>query len=596
MDPFDQFSYRRRGKLAPYWLAAIYNEKSFKKYYNSNAIKKMNIIQTCEKIAQMTLYNNKSARLNLYQSSQLMYGVAKIHLYQIAYHHNEVFEALQKLNATFQKDKSKNIDTFAFESSLIEVPRLDRSFQYTRLEKDLHLLSDEDFDDRFQINHDYMQNVTLNFGCLNDEGLEILEHDSNFLLLVLNSYIFFVVNGPRIMQISEDKDISKKMADITIADEIHRERIPSQEILTPVLVDISNRKDKPRNQLTPQKRLQHQIQEKTPTKKRRLTFDTVPPVPIEDVAVLSPELPKENMETLAFSEKIELRPLYSDDSEIVKRPKKLIIDQRISLTDKQLKKWRQNVQFRCRQYIDTPQINRPIPAENLFMQPSHLPKRWNANLKRNPFADSISNVADKLMQSHEVIRIETDTRRNLTEDLSALGKTNTIIATEPTVDSIANIIPTINIIHEIEQTSMVPKMVPEMLPDTMTVEENTSIVDRRTGQKITSKNDTVESFEDIEILLKKQQSQSIHLSQSSTTSIETSRPPLTSQEILALLEVLWCDKPYVKFSELIPKETYTKDDAATAFDILLQLHAQKKIVLQQKECYRTLWISKYSDS
>lgn len=54
------------------------------------------------------------------------------------------------------------------------------------------------------------------------------------------------------------------------------------------------------------------------------------------------------------------------------------------------------------------------------------------------------------------------------------------------------------------------------------------------------------------------------------SSIRSSLPALTSSEILALLEVLWANgQEAVKFSELIPTDTYTREDAATAFEILL---------------------------
>lgn len=48
---------------------------------------------------------------------------------------------------------------------------------------------------------------------------------------------------------------------------------------------------------------------------------------------------------------------------------------------------------------------------------------------------------------------------------------------------------------------------------------------------------------------------------------------LTGREIIAMLEVLWHDHPYVKFNELIPKNAdYTKQDAATVFYILLGIY------------------------
>jgi len=46
----------------------------------------------------------------------------------------------------------------------------------------------------------------------------------------------------------------------------------SQEILSPVLVDLTKRRDQSGKKLplTPQKRQQHQIQVETPTKRRRV--------------------------------------------------------------------------------------------------------------------------------------------------------------------------------------------------------------------------------------------------------------------------------------------------------------------------------------
>jgi len=44
---------------------------------------------------------------------------------------------------------------------------------------------------------------------------------------------------------------------------------------------------------------------------------------------------------------------------------------------------------------------------------------------------------------------------------------------------------------------------------------------------------------------------------------------LTSQEILALLEILWCNRQCVKLSELISRDTYAEADIATVFYILL---------------------------
>ncbi|XP_011884050.1 PREDICTED: uncharacterized protein LOC105571186 isoform X2 [Vollenhovia emeryi] len=81
-----------------------------------------------------------------------------------------------------------------------------------------------------------------------------------------------------------------------------------------------------------------------------------------------------------------------------------------------------------------------------------------------------------------------------------------------------------------------------------------------------------------------------------TGSRGSSQPELTSQELYALLQALWRDNELVKFSDLIPKTMYTKRDAATAFAILLELEAQKKLVLHQKSSFCTVRISKYNYS
>lgn len=70
----------------------------------------------------------------------------------------------------------------------------------------------------------------------------------------------------------------------------------------------------------------------------------------------------------------------------------------------------------------------------------------------------------------EAVRVEeTISKLNFpTEDLSAFGKTDTAIAAKP-VDSIVNILPITNIIHETADISRVP--LPEVIPDTVTLEE-----------------------------------------------------------------------------------------------------------------------------
>lgn len=78
---------------------------------------------------------------------------------------------------------------------------------------------------------------------------------------------------------------------------------------------------------------------------------TVPSVPIEDVAVPVPELLVEETR-MALSQPMEtdmqLEPLHSSYFLINRRSKKSkFVDQKIALNDKQLEKWRRNVNIHC---------------------------------------------------------------------------------------------------------------------------------------------------------------------------------------------------------------------------------------------------------
>ncbi|XP_071566454.1 uncharacterized protein [Temnothorax nylanderi] len=622
--PVELFSHRRRGKLAPCWLAATVSEKLFKRHYNSGAIKKINTVETCKQILEIMQLRNRSDRFSLYLSSQLMYGITRIHRLQVVYYQKEVFEMQQKCDSGggggggLEKKEDEYDAVQDLELPAIYVPISTQNFPNAQLEIDLHLLPHEEFDDRLWIIVDRMDELQISkersiskkmaditieeiqekqlsqeirrpvlvdiwernkskevllltpqkrqphemqvetptkrrrmqdaaccdFGASNDEELDfMLEHDFNLSLDRIDE-----------LQISKERSISKKMADITV-EEIQEKQL-SQEIRRPVLVDISERnKSKEVLLLTPQKRQPHQMQVETPTKRRRLFFETasatdvppvedvaVPPAPVEDVAVPA-ELPIEETRMLVLPQQeetdMELESLDSSYFVIRRHSKKSkIIDQKIVLSDKQLQKWRQNVNIHCKK------LDKPLT-------------------------------------------------KNFTEELSTFQKTETAIAAEPG-DSVANVLTVTNIIHETMDVSMVP--LPEEVPEAIVLEEGTTIVEQRPDQeRINISND--ESFEDIDILLERQRQspKTKHIPVPSTSPSRPSQPALISKEILALLEVLWYDKEVVKFSELISADTHTREDAATAFEILLDLYAQEKIVLQQTDCSDTLWISKYQD-
>ncbi|KAG5325899.1 REC8 protein, partial [Pseudoatta argentina] len=576
--PINLLSRRQRGKFAASWLASTNSEASFKKLYTSDAIKKMNVEQTCNDILEVIQSSNGKPdnRFSLYLSSQLMSGITKIHSYQVEYYEKEIFKFEQNLEPSVSKKKRDKFDDFRnIECPDIELPK--DFFSAQLLKEDLHILPEDQPHDTLQI---VMRDAELlNFGCLNDEELE---------LFLCNNMSF------------EERNILEGLASITIAEEVHRHS--SQENLSPVLVNISKRtKSKGNLSLTPQKR-QPQIQPETPTKKRRLSFETAAMPPAEDLAIPAPELPAEKTGMLVPSQQtdIELESLHSSYFMIHEHSKKRkIIDKEIVLTNKQLWKWRENVNIYSKK-IDKPK-KRLTSAINLLKEPSYLSKQWNASL-RNLFVDHITgpftsvdeDVAPaEFVQFQEAIRIEeTINKQNLPmEDLSTFVKTDTVIAAEP-IDSIVNVLP-MPIAHA--DVSVPPLQ--EVIPHTITLEEGISTVEhRRDQEKLPSISNIDESLEDINALLERQSlerhpSKSI-LGSPATSSNGILQPELTSKDILAQLEVFWFNEPCVKFSQLIPKDTFTAEDAADAFNTLLELHAQKKLILQQAECFRTLRIWK----
>ncbi|XP_018378039.1 PREDICTED: uncharacterized protein LOC108770812 [Trachymyrmex cornetzi] len=524
--PINLLSRRQRGKFAASWLASTNSETSFKKLYTSDAIKKINVEQTCNDILEVIQSSNGKPdnRFSLYLSSQLMSGIAKIHSYQVEYYEKEIFKFEQNLEPSVSsKKKGDKFDNFRdIECPDIELPN--NFFSTQLLKEDLHILPEDQPYDRLQI---VMRDVELlNFGCLNNEELELFLCNDNDL---------------RNLHISEERNLLEGLAGITIAEEVYRHS--SQESLSPVLVNISKRRTKfiGNLSLTPQKR-QPQIQPETPTKKKRLSFETAAMPPAEDVAVPlvknlaipAPELPVEKTGMLVPSQQtdMELESLNSSYFVINKHSKKSkIIDKEIVLTDKQLWKWRENVNIQSKK-IDKPK-KRLTSAINLLKEPSYLSKQWNASL-RNHFVDHITgpfmsvdeDIAPvEFVQFQETIRIEeTINKQNLPmEDLSTFVKTDTVITAEP-VDSILNVLP-MPIAHA--DVSMPPLQ--EIIPHTITLEEG-----------ISSSNGILE-------------------------------PELTSKDILAQLEVFWFNEPCVKFSQLIPKDIFTAEDAADAFNILLVL-------------------------
>ncbi|XP_025153559.1 uncharacterized protein LOC105187819 isoform X2 [Harpegnathos saltator] len=498
----------------------------------------------------------------------------------------EIFEIWKILDYTTEFDKPQNkfsvaraLDT----STEIELPLVEQKFLDLQIDEDLHILPGEIPDGKLQV---LMQDaVCLNFGILTNKELDfMLQYESDITL-----------GMKEITQITDNrKENTTEITDTEIAAEFRREMQLPRAILSPVLSDKSKITDEFRENLplTPRKRLPRQLQGETPTKRKRILENIELPImdtlnvaaaPLEDTPMpeqrLTYTLPVKDMEMTSLRHIItdidmELEPIHSSLDTFVVKKKNLVIDKRITLTDTILKKWRQNINFECRG-MKIPRTY-VIPFIDLLKRPLRCNTKSLCKLYINHIEKICSSANEDIvpvfMQTQEEIR----ELQKTTEDYTA---------------------PMTSKLIELEQLST----------EQFSTVQAPPVIDRPLHQETRTDMDTdvTGSLEDIEILLGKIQAPSTtknQLSLSSTCSSKKSHyTPLTSREILAFLEVLWCNQSYVKFSDLVPKNTnteqnaYTKQDAATVFCILLELHAQKKLILHQTEFYHTLWIQKYEE-
>ncbi|XP_070516086.1 uncharacterized protein [Cardiocondyla obscurior] len=288
--------------------------------------------------------------------------------------------------------------------------------------------------------------------------------------------------------------------------------------------------------LTPQKRQPRELLEDTPTKRRRLSLETVLPIlqdqetvptmePIPDLSV--EKLPVDKTATLPLPQmetELELEPSHFI---IKKRPKKCkIIDKTIILNSDTLWKNRSNINFASQP------LQRPYPyrlsqlwitGKRFFEQPSHFPEQWNTRLRNlfddritGPFTTTTDEASSELVSFSGILRAEETDNANVVSQMATLGLTDLANTVEQV--EIVNI-PSEKIIHETAAVSVLEEM-----PHTVAFEED----------------------------------------------IKTTKVLLTVREILTMLETLWENKEIIDFNELIPElSTYTKMDAAFVFEVLL---------------------------
>ncbi|XP_072744702.1 uncharacterized protein [Anoplolepis gracilipes] len=542
--PSEIFTHPRKTNLEICWFATIMSEKSFKKRYKSAIINKIDIIKTCQEIMEIRNDNRdkNGIKSSSYLSSQLMCGITKLHSYQTKSFEKEVLKIQQKLYSLGLKKKNDSDDEDEHDTTKLSDNDSHESASDVeidlQLDENLHLLPDHDLEThQLQMRMDALCQDFGAFGSLTDMKLDIMPgHDIEHTI----------------------SSLEKKLRNIHYSQEtVHQERYSSQTSISE-LVDVSEMKAKSKESLTPQKRVpQNPSQIETPTKRRRLSFTDIVAVPstkavtVEEIG--APISPLQIEPLQALDSTMQLQPL---DSSLDATPRvfgskasKKIIDKKLVLNKQLIQKWRQDLHYKCRK-SDLMKIHQFTPASDLLKQFSHGKRCADVlhNLFKKhitgPFRSNIdeSIVPAELMQTEEALRVEeTASRLNLPTELSTFRKDATITADGSALGSFANI----------------PIM-----------DDYPNALDTR------------------EALVMPPSETSLHS--------EISASPV-SHDILAQLEVFWCDQEYVDFNMLISNLRRPKDITAV-FHILLELHAEQKIVLVQNNCHDTLLIKKYNEN
>lgn len=319
--------------------------------------------------------------------------------------------------------------------------------------------------------------------------------------------------------------------------------------------------------LTPRKR-QPAVQEKieTPTKKRRLKLEDI--VVPTNVEITLPEIE----EAPVFVEPIveSLQDLTSQKSRSKSKKVRIFTDKNTQLSRKVIQKYINNINAHTvpLKIIDVNKSTSEIlfqgaPARFL----STRRNKWNNPLNKlfdmmHTFFSSIR--MDTQIESTDTIRLET--KSNKTNELSALSgliPESKKSMKETTADEIMISQQEMEISETAHQTHI------------QNIEQDFEMLNIAEHEKIPDITMFEEGIDQPPETLKHKDSR------------------LTKTELLAFLEVLWHDSEMVKFTDLISPEYYSKLDATRSFVLLLELHKEKMITLEQAAPYDILWIKKY---
>ncbi|XP_015181485.1 PREDICTED: uncharacterized protein LOC107069055 [Polistes dominula] len=579
-DVFHSYLRTKTGKYSKCWLAATLSTKKFQQKFRSQTVNEINVSEICDDIKNMNITMNirRSNKEILYTSFQLMYGATKIHSYQVSNLEKDIIELEKMLNKASDKRDNENDKHDSLNVLTPYSEQLHENFKLLPHELDINT----------KLQNLMHEAECLEFGALTEQELNFLNRPNEEISTEMFERIHITdVNDKSLyyantLRESEEFYIPYEKAEkemiLQVRDELIMDGEEYYETLSKMpLPEITANEFVPEegtHSITRKRQPTVQEQIETPTKKRRLKFEDI--IFPSNVEITLPEVDAVPVALERITETLEDLESISDISQQSKSKSKKVrvfADKNTQLSHKVIRKCINNVR------VSTVPLKifdvNTLTLELLFQE---VPARF-LSIRKNKWNSPLNNLfythnlipptrVDTLMEyelekpTFETMRLET--KDNKTQELSELS----------------------GLIPETK------KSMKETIADEIKTSQLEIAISEINHQ--TNIQNIEQDFEMLNIVEYDVPDVTMH-EKGIDQPLETSKykdSHLTKTELLALLEVLWHDSEMVKFTDLISPESYNKFDASRSFLLLLELHQENKIILEQATPYDILWIKK----
>nr|XP_031834287.1 uncharacterized protein LOC116427726 [Nomia melanderi] len=560
-------SLRRKGKLARCWLAATNSEKMFKKSVKSSTIEKMDVAVICEEIlSKIQVQSNRIYnRFSLYLSSQLMYGATKILYYQTKQLQDYLFTANWKIFLINSRKAPFMVEM------MLEVPNLPpvtEVFYDPNRAMDKHLITEDPYTSVIE----HQMQEELNFGALTDYEME------KFLLLLqtdeqsLNEVRRFCRDSSLVPPID--------LNNLEETNEIEKEMQAPSTSREEVLVEIEDAEFK--SPVIPRKRKTKSFTE-TPSKRRKISLVEEPLLPVDvplqvpqeapslvaeepsmpalpEASAIAPQESSVQKSMLVLEREIsdQIAPITEDITVVLpSRPKqRKIFDVETKLSDAIMQKYIRDVAAHTMKHTKYA-ATLPSPMEYL-KQPSTKTSHGVLAQKLTKFYSG--HMTTRRIEENEYPHLEIDS--SFTSIHRPVRVNGSIIQEKTNEMSSAIAIPPAEMSEQskmVENANQIEDIQIEALRPP--IEESSEAVPEMNGFK--------ERIGEITTSSQKPLNGKIRKSASKASSVFSLTANITKSELKALLEIHWRQGTIIKFHDIISPDTYTKVDAACAFQYCL---------------------------